>query len=220
MAEIAKSDANAELFREPRQLDGSRPYVVRISGYDFVKFKQGLRQPYDAVFQYAMVLTMNDLVTCFQAITGYTHQFDIILVFDKNRSTVAQSPVRTLTAYTSYATVRFNHHMAEQIQSEFHVGSYLPSKYQQVMTKQTIFYATFFQAIDAGTTEASIFDEKLVLLKYLVDRCRHIALHRSLQQWTSTLLGPDSVNQYKSTEDMVHALASTRRIRWQLDVPL
>jgi len=226
------SGAKLQTDCEPVQFDGSRPYVVRISGYDYTKFKQGLHQPYDPVFQHAMVLTMNDLIVAFQACTGYTHHFDIILVFDKNRSTISQSPVRVLTVYTSYATVKFNHYMAQEIQNEFYVASYLPSKYQSVMSKQTIFYATFFQAPDANTKE---FDQKIVLLKHLIDRCRHAALFRSLQQWTSSLLGPDVVAKYTSgaelpgsreasreacAEQMVQALGAERGIRWQLDVPL
>lgn len=209
-----KEPGEPVVVSSPTSIDVSKPYILHICGYNFHAFRQGFHQPYDPIFQQAMVLTMNDLLLAFQACTGHTHMFDIVLVFDRHRSRLTMDPERLLTMYTSYATVRFNHHMAEQIQNPFYVGSYPPGKVAAIMSRQSLFYANFVQPSSAQTTS-----QPHPMLKWLVDRCRHHALTQTVFLWAQTLLGSDKC-QHKTRDELIQLLLVEKAIQWTTDIPI
>ena len=188
-------------------VDLSKPYIVRLCGYNFNLFRQGLHQPYDPTFQYAMVLTMNELIVAFQARTGHTHLYEIILVFNGTAPSITNIPSKLLTFYTSYATIRFNHHMAAQMTNEHYISSYSPAKVASVLQKQAMFYGSFYQADNAR------------MARYLVDRCRDKTLGAAIFLWASTLLGVDAI-QNKTCQELLPLLTLHHSIRWTLDIPL
>lgn len=66
---------------EHRVIPAELPFIVRLDGNSFSKFTGFLKKPFDERFSRAMILTMNDLVSKFNAATGYTHSDEITLVF-------------------------------------------------------------------------------------------------------------------------------------------
>ena len=79
-----------------------------------------------------MVLTMNDCLTEFHAVTGYTHSDEITLIFapmpplvNKNTNKVEPQPhfyngrvCKILTLVSSYISIRFNYHLLSCIETQ------------------------------------------------------------------------------------------------------
>lgn len=177
------------------KLDLHKPYVVRIQGYEFAKFRQHFHKPYDPNFFMSMLQTASDLLSSFQAKTFHVHLFQILLVFDGSEPKITDSSIKLLTLYTSFATVRFNHHIVEQMNNEYYISSYLPSQVAKVATKQAIFYGDFLP------------------LTQLIDQCVHKSLGLSIKMWAHDLIGND---EKQEPQELVKQLP----IRWELDVPL
>jgi tRNA(His) guanylyltransferase len=55
-------------------------YIVRLDGVAFSTFTSGFKSPFDENFSRSMILTMNDLLDQFPAMTGYTHSDEITLI--------------------------------------------------------------------------------------------------------------------------------------------
>lgn len=179
------------------KFDLHKPYVVRIQGYDFKKFRDHFHKPYDPNFFMSMLQTASDLLSSFQAKTFHVHAFQILLVFDGSEPKITDSPTKLLTLYTSFATVRFNHHIVEQMNNEYYISTYTPSQVAKVATKQAIFYGEFLS-----------FDQ-------LIDQCVHKSLGLAITMWAHDLLDVKEVKDVK-TEELIKRLP----VRWELDVPM
>ncbi len=183
----------------------NRPYVVRLNGYSFLKFRDSFHKPYDPTLQYALVLTANDLLLGFKARTAHTNAFQILLLFDgqpeltTDGRPLSNSPEKLLTMYSSFATVRFNHHIVEQMMNEHYIGTYLPSQVAKVMTKQAMFYGTY--VTDDLTT-------------FLVDQCRDKTLGLAIKLWAFEML-PEDIAKGKTPAELVKLLP----VRWTTVVP-
>lgn len=107
------------------------PYIVRLDGRSFSKFTSGFHKPFDSTFMYAMIMTMNDLISEFSPKTGYTHSDEITLIFspcctleDYNTKTSSSTHnyngrvVKLCSVYAGYASARFNFHINKVISTE------------------------------------------------------------------------------------------------------
>lgn len=105
-----------------------KPFAVRLDGHTFSKFTKGFTKPFDNNFQSAMIMTMNDLMTKFLPVTGYTHSDEITLIFRQactkeefdsktNKSThLFDGKVQKLNSLLAgYCSARFNYHITKII---------------------------------------------------------------------------------------------------------
>lgn len=101
-----------------------KPYVVRLDGRSFSKYTEGLRKPFDNLFECAMINTMNDLVVEFCASTGYTHSDEITLIFpaactleeyntktNKSIHLYEGRVMKICTVMAGYCSSKFNYHI-------------------------------------------------------------------------------------------------------------
>ncbi len=177
-------------------MDLSKPYVVRLQGYDYRKFRDSFHKPYDPTFQWAMILTMNDLLLSFKAKTAHTHTFQILLFFDGSEPKMTLTPNKLLTMYTSFATVRFNEHIVNEMNSPNYISSYLPSQVAKIATKQAMFYGDYLD------------------MKQMENECVHKPLGLAIKIWAHDMLDAKEC-EGKKPEELVKMLP----VRWQLDVP-
>jgi hypothetical protein len=189
------------------KIDLSRPYVIRLSLYNIATVRKDLIQPYDPNFQCAMVLTMNDLLIAFQPRTGYANLHDILLVFDQSRCNISPSSTKLVTLFTSYATVRFNHHFASQLHNEAFKGLYPKTKLQSALSKQIVFYGSLVQM------------DSTRLSRYVINRCRDKALGLAIYMYAQSYFTQEQL-QTKTPNDIVQMLAIEKQIQWYRDIPL
>eukprot|EP01121_Diplochlamys_sp_Union-15-3_P018165 TRINITY_DN6568_c0_g1_i1.p1 TRINITY_DN6568_c0_g1~~TRINITY_DN6568_c0_g1_i1.p1 ORF type:complete len:288 (+),score=43.22 TRINITY_DN6568_c0_g1_i1:57-920(+) len=112
-----------ELSLETR-LNPKLPFIVRLDGHRFSKFTQGFAKPFDPRICQAMILTTADLVSEFNASTGYTQSDEITLVFpvvlnedteklDRPPSIIFNGRIQKLVSLVSaYCSVRFAFHLS------------------------------------------------------------------------------------------------------------
>lgn len=95
-------------------------FIVRSDGHSFSKFTRGFHQPFDKNFKQSMILTMNDCLNEFHAVTGYTHSDEITLIFapiiPKNPGVFEAHAYngrvcKILTLISSFISTRFNYHL-------------------------------------------------------------------------------------------------------------
>lgn len=110
------------------------PFLVRLDGKNFSTFTRGFIKPFDRNFYTAMVNTMIDATTKFQAATGYTHSDEITLIFQPlvsseeewNKIPSDRRPTRAysgrvfklLTLLSGYVSTRFNVHIAKEVSTQ------------------------------------------------------------------------------------------------------
>jgi len=114
------------------RVPGECAFIVRADGHSFSKFTKGFHQPFDENFKEAMILTMNDCLNEFNAVTGYTHSDEITLIFapmsklskklkDGTEIMEQQSHMfngricKILTLISSYISIRFNYNLMNLI---------------------------------------------------------------------------------------------------------
>ena len=121
---IALGDRMKEYeHKNENRIKAYEPFLIRLDGNNFSKFTKGFKQPFDDNFVFSMIQTMNDLLTKFNARTGYTHSDEITLIFDKictkdeydeDKSLVHNYNGRIekiLTLVSGYCSVRFNYYI-------------------------------------------------------------------------------------------------------------
>jgi tRNA(His) 5'-end guanylyltransferase len=121
-------------------IPGSSAYIVRLDGVSFSTFTRGLDPVFDMVFTRSIILTMNDLVQHFHAVTGYCHSDEITLVFPPVDPTVvgakhlyAGRVQKLVSVLSSCTAARFNYHFAEQIRHrEVGKGVYKSTTYAKM----------------------------------------------------------------------------------------
>lgn len=99
-------------------------FIVRLDGKNFSKFTKGFRKPFDNVFETSMIWTMNDMITKFNARTGYTHSDEITIIFSsvctkeefekgENKSTHEYNGriMKLCSIFASYCVNRFSYHL-------------------------------------------------------------------------------------------------------------
>lgn len=184
-----------------------RPFIVRLTLYNGPLIRQGFHRPYDPTFQCAMMFTMQDVLFISKAQTAHTHGCEILLLFERLTTNLTSCPFKLVSMFASYATVRFNYHLAKQICYEHFMTTYKLTKLASVLEKQSIFYGYYFQS-----------ESDKQMIQYLMDRCRNRVLELAIRSWAETFFVPkEYVN--KSSDELVLLLKELKSIRWQMDVP-
>ena len=66
---------------EHKVIPSDRPFIVRLDGSNFKKYTSAFEKPMDSNLAKIMIMTTNNLINKFGAVTGYTHSDEISLVF-------------------------------------------------------------------------------------------------------------------------------------------
>ncbi len=104
---------------EHKNIPANQPFIVRLDGNNFKKYTAAFDKPMDTNFAKIMIMTMNNLISKFNATTGYTHSDEISLVFDKvaadsNDSNIHQNHIyngrisKICSIMAAYCSVVFN----------------------------------------------------------------------------------------------------------------
>jgi hypothetical protein len=162
-------------------------YMVRLKAYNIKQLRNGFLTPYDPVLFHAMMSTMNDLVNMFRARTGYTNQFEIILIFDQTILPMT-STTAVMSLYASTATVRLNYYLVEYLYVRGYDTFYHRSKVEELLDKQTMVVVEHCQTLpeQVNTLRDHIVDRIITKVHFTV--CEYMSLlFPSLNQKTKNL---------------------------------
>lgn len=120
-----------EKVYENNNVPGNYAFIIRADGHSFSKFTNGFKRPFDENFKNAMIETMKDAMTEFNAMTGYTHSDEITLIFapkpiilytKSGSEIIEQQPhifngrvCKIVSLVSSFISVRFNFHVCKNI---------------------------------------------------------------------------------------------------------
>lgn len=200
-------------------------FIVRLDGRSFSKFTRKFVKPFDVVFVKAMGFTMRDLVSKFDAQTGYTHSDEITLIFDAKCDEacaleLAQSGIPTpshlfngriqkiLSLTSSYCSVRFNHHLnklMELVKSNYPVEfvNLIESCEQMFDGRIMVFEST----------------NKHEILNHQIWRSIHDCERNAISTYAYTYFGSRKIVS-KSCLEMIQMLKEEKGLNWDTDVPM
>lgn len=150
-----------------------KPFIVRLDGKCFSKFTRGFIQPYDSNLSTSMVNTMNDLISEFNAVLGYTHSDEISLVFNKcveNQEHIYGGRIiKIVSLLASYCSVVFNGYIKQQIKNYVDLcnSGYTKNPYTEQFIKKIENSNPIFDA------RVIIFPEDYEIINYFIWRSVH-----------------------------------------------
>lgn len=198
-----------------------KPFAVRLDGHTFSKFTNGFKRPFDQLFLKAMVSTMNDLMTKFLPVTGYTHSDEITLVFKSactkdefdtktNKSTHAfDGKVHKLNSLLAgYCSARFNFHITNLVNQ--HKDEYP----QELVSKVNLHEAHFDCRILLFPDDKEHDIVNLLLWRSVMDCHRN-----AVSSYARHFFGNKRVTGMHS-DQMIELLQKEKNFNWEKDVPL
>lgn len=105
-------------------LDPNLPFIVRADGTRFSKLTKSFEKPFDDRIHLAMLYTTRDLVTEFNASTGFTASDEISLVFPQVNPELKQNHLfngriqKIVSLVAGYTSARFNYYLHRQCTPE------------------------------------------------------------------------------------------------------
>jgi len=198
-----------------------KPFAVRLDGHTFSKFTTGFKRPFDQLFQTAMISTMNDLMTKFLPVTGYTHSDEITLVFKQactkeefetktNKSTHAfDGKVHKLNSLLAgYCSARFNYHITRLVNQ--HKDKYTSELVEKINLHEAHFDCRILLFPDEKENDVV----NLLLWRSVIDCHRN-----AVSTYARHLLGHKKVNGLHSGQ-LIELMEEEKEFNWEKDVPL
>ena len=203
-------------------ISGDHAFIIRADGHSFSNFTKGFFEPFDDNFKKAMILTMNDCIDKFHAVTGYTHSDEITLIFPQAKLLPGSSTERQthffsgrvckiLTLVASYISVRFNYHLVTLVTAvQASIGR---ERYTDAFMQKLLDMSAHFDAriLAFGPDD-------------LIDIARHM-IWRSLKDCTQNCISTYARVYYsdkhlhgKNGNEMIEMMRE-KGLNWETDVP-
>jgi len=200
-----------------------KSFVMRLDGNSFSRYTVGFMKPFDRRFMSAMILTMNDLIAKFNAVTGYTHSDEITLVFqamctkeefdnNKNKSTHLHNgksqKLNSLVA--SYCSVRFNYHICNLIKGTASEKDYNEETLEMINSHVAIFDSRIIVFPDDKEHEVV----NLLMWRSVTDCHRN-----AVSTYGRHYMSPKNMQGLHSGQ-IIDLLKVNHNFDWEKDVPL
>lgn len=205
----------------------SESFIVRLDGRSFSKFTRKFVKPFDIVFIKTMCLVMRDLISKFDAQTGYTHSDEITLVFNSKyteeheQEHIKSNELKELQNHlfngriqkiisltSSYCSVRFNYHLNNLIKP---ISSNYPIEFVNLINSCE-------QMFDARIL---VFQHtyKHEILNHQIWRSIYDCEKNAISTYAYTYFGPKKIIS-KSCVEMIQMLKEEKGLVWDVNVPL
>jgi tRNA(His) guanylyltransferase len=193
-------------------------FCIKIDGHDFSKFTEDLIKPYDKNFLKAMIFTAYDALCEFNAVSAYTQNDEIILIFnlpdsEKKQCHVCNGLVQKLVSLTaSFVSIRFNNYF------EIFMRDYIINNPEQDIYKHKI--------LDKNNKRTAYFDAKILsfrqeskneILNYLIWRSVSDCYHNAIRAHAFNILGKNKIKNLSIIK--IIKLMEEKNFSWENDVP-
>ena len=209
------------LVHQYHKIPPNKPFAVRLDGHTFSKFTTGFKRPFDQLFQTTMISTMNDLMTKFLTVTGYTHSDEITLVFKQTctkeefdtkttKSTHAfDGKVNKLNSLLAgYCSARFNYHITRLVNQ--HKDEYS----SELVEKVNLHEAHFDCRILLFPDDKEIDVVNLLLWRSVIDCHRN-----AVSTYARHFFGHKRVIGMNSGQ-LIGMIEEEKEFNWEKDVPV
>jgi tRNA(His) guanylyltransferase len=147
-------------------------FMIRLDGHCFGRYTVGFELPFDEGFRIAMIRTACDLLIYFHPVTAYTHSDEITLIFSAQNPDMGAEHqfsgrvLKMVSLCAGYASSRFNYHACQLV----HEGDIVRCDGHK--------YTYTMDTIEKVRRQEAMFDGRIVIVKEMMDICRHQVFRR------------------------------------------